>query len=64
LTVTGGVSVTSLRPATALNGPRVATTVNEEVVLRLFRRKTILKAPVQDPLHCTAALFTVPFALA
>src|ERR1044072_4099004 len=58
---TGGLSVTVVREPEELNGPRTATTVNEEAVLKLVRRKTILNALAQSVLHPTVALLTVPF---
>ena len=56
--------MTSLRPLTALNGPRVATTVNAATDWKVSRRKTILNAFEQVALQATVALLTVPFAVA
>src|SRR3954463_8741162 len=63
-TVTGGDNVTTLRPLTALNGPRDATSVNAATELNVWRRKTILKAFEQLALQATVALLTVPAAVA
>src|SRR5258707_8534141 len=63
-TLTAGEIVTSLRPLTALNGPREATRVNAATELNVWRRKTILNAFEQLELQATVALLTVPFAVA
>src|SRR3954452_7845022 len=58
--VTAGLSVTSLRPLTALNGPRVATTWNAATDRNAWRRMTILNAFEHVPLQLTLALLIVP----
>src|SRR6476646_10864439 len=59
-TLTGGDKVTSLRPFTALNGPRDVTRVNAAREPKFCRRKTILNAFEQAALQPTVALLTVP----
>ena len=56
-TVTGGVNGTSLRPTTALNGPRTATTLNEEIPPFAGRWNDDLESP-HVLLQFTLALFS------